>query len=118
MIEVGGKGNGGSLKIRVGYPTITGVEYTSAPDGSDSFRITGAGFANGNVAVTAQLNGEDVDLPNTFFVGQPFPDGTEHHVLCLEEKTQETGQEAGSLLVRVESPAGSGNISNQFLFTR
>ena len=105
------------MKIRAGYPTITGVEYTSAPDGSDSLKISGAGFVNGNVAVTAQLDGEDVALPNMFFVGPPLPDGTDTTLFAWKKKLKKLVKR-GSLLVRVESPAGSGNISNRFLFTR
>lgn len=117
LIEASGKEIGGSLKIRAGYPTITGVEYTSAPDGSDSFKISGAGFVNGNVAVTAQLDGEDVELPNVFFARPPLPDGTDTTLFAWKKKLKKLVKR-GSLLVRVESPAGSGNISNRFLFTR
>ena len=117
LIVVSGKGSGGLLKIRAGYPTITGVEYTSAPDGSDSLKITGAGFVNGNVAVTAQLDGEDVALPNMFFVGPPQPDGTDTTLFAWKKKLKKLVKR-GSLVVRVESPAGSGNISNRFFFTR
>lgn len=117
LIEASGKGTGGSLKIRAGFPTITGFEYTKAPDGSDSFKISGAGFVNGNVAVTAQLDGEDVPLPNLFFVGPPLPDGTDTTLFAWKKKLKKLVKR-GSLLVRVESPIGSGNISNKFLFTR
>lgn len=117
LIVASGKGSGGVLKIRAGYPTITGVEYTTAPDGSDSFKISGAGFASGNVAVTAQLDGEDVALPNLFFVGPSLPDGTDTTLFAWKKKLKKLVKR-GSLLVRVESPAGSGNISNMFRFTR
>jgi len=117
LIVASGKGSGGSLKIRAGYPTITGVEYTSAPDGSDSFKISGAGFVNGNAAVTAQVDGEDIRLPNMFFVGPALPDGTDTTLFAWKKKLKKLVKR-GSLLVRVESPAGSGNISNIFLFTR
>ena len=103
LIVVSGKGSGGLLKIRAGYPTITGVEYTSAPDGSDSLKITGAGFVNGNAAVTAQLDGEDVALPNMFFVGPPQPDGTDTTLFAWKKKLKKLVKR-GSLVVRVESP--------------
>jgi len=117
LIEAGGKTGGGMLKIRAGSPTITAVEYTSAPDGSDSFRISGSGFVNGNAAVTAQLDGEDVLLPNMSFVGPPLPDGTDTTLYAWKKKLKKLVKR-GSLILRVESPAGSGNISNRFLFAR
>jgi hypothetical protein len=117
MIEASGKGSGGALKIRAGYPTITGVEYTTAPDGSNVLRITGAGFRADNASVTAQLNGEDVALPNILSIGPPLPDGTDSTLFAAKKKLKKLVKR-GSLLIRVESPVGSGNISNSFLFTR
>lgn len=117
LIEASGKATGGFLKIRAGFPTITGVEYTSAPDGSDALKITGAGFMSGNAAVTVQLDGEDIALPNMFFTSQPLPDGTDTTLFAWKKKLKKLVKR-GSLLVRIESPAGSGNISNMFLFTR
>jgi hypothetical protein len=117
LIETSGKGSGGSLKIRAGYPTITGVEYTSAPDDSPALKITGAGFFANSAAVTVQLDGEDIALPNVFSVGPPLPDGTDTVFYATKKKLKKLVKR-GSLLVRVESPAGSGNLSNSFLFTR
>jgi hypothetical protein len=117
LIVASGKGGGGVLKIRVGYPTITGVEYTPAPDGSDALRITGAGFHAGSAAVTVELNGEDIALPNIFSAGPPLPDGSDSSFYATKKKLRKLVKR-GSLLVRVETPAGSGNVSNSFLFTR
>jgi len=117
LIEASGKGSGGSLKIRVGYPTITGVEYTPAPDGSDALRITGSGFQTASAAVTVQLDGEDIALPNIFTAGAPLPDGTDTSFYATKKKLRKLVKR-GSLLVRVETPAGSGKVSNAFLFTR
>jgi hypothetical protein len=117
LIEVSGKGSGGLLRIRVGYPTITGIEFTTGPDDSKALRITGAGFSAGNVAVTAQLDGEDIPLPNIFSAGPTLPDGTQTAFYASKKKLKKLVKR-GSLLVRVESPAGSGNLSNSFLFTR
>lgn len=117
LIEVSGKGSGGSLKVRAGYPTITGVEFTSAPDGSDALLITGAGFFARNAAITAQLDGEDIPLPNVFTAGPPVPDGTDTILYATRKKLKKLVKR-GSLLIRIESPIGSGNISNRFLFTR
>ena len=115
LIEASGKGAGGSLRIRVGYPMITSIQFTSVPFG-DALEIDGAGFASGNATVTAQLDGEDVPLPNTFFLGPPLPDGTDTVVFATKKKLRKLFKR-GSLLVRVESPAGSGHVSNAFLFT-
>jgi len=117
LIEASGKGSGGSLKVRVGYPTITRVEFTSAPDGSDALLITGAGFFARNAAITAQLDSEDIALPNVFTAGPPLPDGTDTNLYATRKKLKKLVKR-GSLLIRVESPIGSGNISNRFLFTR
>jgi hypothetical protein len=116
LIEVSGKGVGGSLRIRVGYPMITSIQFTSAPDGSDSLQISGAGFINGSVTVNAQQNGSDIALPGIFFNNPPFADGTETTVFATRKKLRKILRH-GSLLVRVESPAGSGHVSNPFLFT-
>lgn len=117
LIEVSGKGSGGLLKIRVGYPTITGIERTNAPDGTDSLMITGAGFFVRDAAVTVQVDGEDIALPNVFTAGPPQPDGTDTTFYATKKKLKRVVKR-GDLLVRVESPIGSGNISNMFLFTR
>jgi hypothetical protein len=117
LIEASGKGSGGTLRIHVGYPTITNVEYTPAPDGTDALRITGSGFHAGNAAVTVQLDGEDIPLPNVVAAGPPLPDGTDTSFYAWKKKLRKLVKR-GSLLVRVETPAGSGNISNSFLFTR
>ncbi len=119
LIEVSGKGSGGLLKIRSGYPTISGIEYTRAPDESLALKITGAGFYDNNVSVTVQLNGdgEEIALPNIFPASPLLPDGTDTVFYATKAKLKKLVKH-GSLLVRVESPAGSGNISNAFLFTR
>ena len=117
LIVASGKGSGGSLKIRAGYPTITGVEYTTALDGTNVLKITGAGFIATNAAVTAQLDGEDIDLPNIISLGPPLPDGTDSTLYATKKKLRKLVKR-GNLLVRVESPAGSGNVSNNFLLTR
>lgn len=117
LIEASGKASGGLLKIRSGYPTITGVEFTSAPDGSDALKIAGAGFVNGNGVVTVQQAGSDIDLPNVLSFGAPHGDGTVTTIFATKKKLKKLVKR-GSLLVRVESPAGSGSVSNSVFFTR
>jgi len=117
LIEVSGKSSSGLLKLHVGYPTITNVQFTSAPNGSDSLQIEGAGFINGNLAVSAQQNGSDIGLTGVLFNSPPFADGTQSTLFATRKKLRKIVRR-GSLLVRVESPAGSGNFSNSFLFTQ
>ena len=114
LIEASGKGAGGSLRIRVGYPVITAIQFTSVPFG-DALEIFGAGFVRDNATVTAQLDGEDIALPNVSFFGLPLPDGSDGVVYASKKKLRKLFKR-GSLLVRVESPVGSGHVSNQFLF--
>jgi hypothetical protein len=117
LIEVSGKGAGGSLKIRIGYPIITRIRFPpTVPVFGDALEIDGAGFVSGNATVTAQLAGEDISLPQVFFFGFPLPDGTDTAVFASKKKLRKLLKH-GSLLVRVESPVGSGRVSNQFLFT-
>lgn len=113
LIEASGKGSGGSLKIRVGYPTITDVEFVRAPQ--DALFITGASFTR-DAAVTVRSDGEDIPLPTVFSFGPPGPN-TDALVYATKKKLKKLVNR-GSLLVRLESPVGSGNISNSFLFTR
>lgn len=113
LIEASGKGSGGLLKIRVGYPTITRVEFVRAPQ--DALFITGASFTR-NAAVTVQSDGEDIPLPTVFSFGPPAPN-TDALIYATKKKLKKLVNR-GSLLVRLESPVGSGNISNSFLFTR
>ncbi len=118
LIEASGKGSGGSLKIRVGYPEITSIVFTSSPiDGSDALEIHGAGFVKADAVVTAQVNGEDIPLPNVLFVGPPLPGPTDTLFYASKKKLRKLFR-SGSALVRVESPAGSGRVSNSFLFAR
>jgi hypothetical protein len=113
LIEASGKGSGGLLKIRVGYPTITRVEFVRVPQ--DALFITGASFTR-NAAVTVQADGEDIPLPTVFSFGPPGAN-TDALVYATKKKLKKLVNR-GSLLVRLESPVGSGNISNSFLFTR
>lgn len=117
LIEVSGKGSGGTLKLRAGYPTITGIEYTTGPDDFPSLKITGAGFIANNCTVIAQQEGADIVLPNVFPSGAALPDGSNAALFANKKKLKKVVKR-GSILVRVESPSGSGNISNTFLFTR
>lgn len=118
LIEASGKGRGGSLALRLGNPTITGIEYTDGPDGKSALKITGAGFVDGQAVVIVQKGGSDEALPTTFFGNDRQGDGTVTTLFGTKKKLKKLVKPGKTVLVRVESPAGSGRVSNQFSFTR
>jgi hypothetical protein len=118
FIEVSGKASGGLLRLGVGKPVITGVEYTSAPDGSDALRITGAGFKEGDMAVTVSRDGEPNLMTTIIPVGERQDDGTLTTVYATKRKLKKLVKRRRTVVISVESPAGSGRTSNQFVFTR
>jgi hypothetical protein len=118
LIEVTGKGNGGTLRLRVGYPTITRIEYPPAPKGDETLRITGAGFSENNVAVTMTKSGDVFALSKVTFSGQRQGDGTFNQIAATRKKLRKVIHSGDTVVVSVESPAASGRISNQYVFTR
>jgi len=118
LIDVAGKGSGGPLQLRAGYPTVTTISYTPGPDGRPSLQLTGAGFVNGSAQVIVQASGSDTVLTDTFFTGQPQGDGTVNSIFGTKRKLKKLVQPGLPLLVRVESPIGSGRQSVPFPFTR
>ena len=118
LIEVSGKVSGGNLQLRIGYPTVIGVEYTKGPDGTDALKITGAGFINNDSVVTVTKGGEDNQLPTTFFSGVQQGDGTFTSIFATKKKLKKLVKKKKTVIVRVESPSGSGRISVPFSFTR
>jgi hypothetical protein len=118
IIEVSGKGSGGLLRLSLGKPVITGVEYTPAPDGSDALRITGAGFRNGDVTVIVSRDGEPNLMTTIIPAGERQDDGTLTAIYATKKKLKKLVKRRRTLVISVESPAGSGRISNQFVFTR
>jgi hypothetical protein len=118
LIEVSGKGSGGSLRIQMGYPTITAVEYTSAPDDSDALKITGAGFVIDNATVIVQKEGTDTPLSKLFFTGDRQGDGTTTSFYATKKKLKKLIKRGNTVVAQIESPAGSGRMSVPFSFTR
>jgi hypothetical protein len=118
LIEVSGKGNGGSLALSLGKPVITGVEYASAPDGSDALRITGAGLRDGDMLVTVNKKGELTPLTTIFAAGERQDDGTLTSIFATKKKLKKLVKRGKTVVVSIESPAGSGRTSNRFAFTR
>jgi hypothetical protein len=118
MIEVSGKGSGGSLIFNLGKPVITGVEYTTAPDGSEALRITGAGFRDGDTIVTVSKNGDPNPLTTVIAASERQDDGTLTAIFATKKKLKKLVKNRKTVVISIESPAGSGHISNQFVFTR
>jgi hypothetical protein len=118
LIEAVGKGNGGALHLRLGFPTISEVSFTRGPDGSKSLRITGAGFTNGSASVVVRKDGEDNILPTTFFSSTVEGDGTVTQLFATKKKLKKLVKKGQPVVVTVESPAGSGRTSRPFTFTR
>jgi hypothetical protein len=118
LIEVTGKGSGGTLRLRVGSPTVTRVEFPPAPKGSEFLRITGAGFSENNVAVSINKDGDVIALPNVTFTGQRQGDGTYSEITATRKKLRKVIKPGDSVTVTVESPAASGRVSNSVVFTR
>lgn len=118
LIEVSGKGSGGTLRLRSGFPVITGVEFKAGPDGEKALRITGAGFADGSAIVSVNKGGEVSALPTTFYAGERQGDATVTMIFGSKKKLKKLVKPGKTIIVSVESPAGSGRVSNQFVFTR
>jgi hypothetical protein len=118
LIQVSGKGSGGNLRLRLGFPTVTAVEYTDGPDGSKSLKLIGSGFVNNDAVVTVNKDGEDTQLPTTFFSGPQQSDGTFTVIFGTKKKLKKLVKKRKTIVVRVESPAGSGRFSVPFSFTR
>ncbi|MEN3335757.1 MAG: hypothetical protein V7641_5122 [Blastocatellia bacterium] len=118
LIEVTGKGSGGTLRLRVGCPTITRIDYPPAPKGDETLRITGAGFRENDVAVSMNKAGDVIALPKLTFTGQRQGDGTFNQISAARKKLRKVIRSGDTVIVTVESPATSGRVSNQFVFTR
>ena len=118
LIEVTGKGSGGTLRLRVGYPTITRIEFPPAPTGSEVLRITGAGFRENDVAAAIDKAGEVLPLTSITFTGQRQDDGTFNEITATRKKLRKKIKPGNTVTVTAESPASSGHTSNSYVFTR
>jgi len=118
LIEVSGKTTGGLLKLRVGFPTVASLEYTTGPDGSASLRVTGSGFLVNNSQVIVTRDGDEIALPFTFYTGARQADGTVTELFGTRKKLKKVVPGGIPVIVRVESPVGSGRFSLPFTFVR
>jgi hypothetical protein len=118
LIEASGKTGGGLLKLRLGNPTITNVEFKKDPNGEKALRITGAGFTDGTATVSVIKDGNLTVLPTLTFSGEKQGDGTVISLFATVKKLKKLVKSGETVTVTIESPAGSGRLSNQFLFTR
>jgi hypothetical protein len=118
LIEAAGKGSGGTLRLRIGYPTITGVEYPPAAKGSETLIISGAGFSENNVTVSMTKAGDVIALNKVVFTGQRQGDGTFNEISASRKKLRKVIHSGDTVTLTVESPATSGRVSNRFVFTR
>jgi hypothetical protein len=118
LIEASGKAGGGTLRLRVGFPTITSAEYITAPDGSDALKLIGAGFVNGDARINVFKNGEPNLMTTTIFGAPIQGDNTATEMITYKKKLKKVVKKRKTVEIELESPAGSGRLANPFSFTR
>lgn len=118
LIQAGGRGLGGNLKLRIGYPTVTAAEYLTLPDGSEFIRVFGAGFVENSASMIIQKDGEDTPLTTVNFINARQGDNTYTELRGTRKKLRKLVKPGRSAYVRIESPIGSGRVSVPFFFTR
>ncbi|HEY7914831.1 MAG TPA: sialidase family protein [Blastocatellia bacterium] len=118
FVVVGGKNSGGQVRARIGHPAISKVEFKKGPDRSKSLKITGAGFALNNSRVIVRFDGGDNEMTSVFYTGAQHADGTVAEIFATRSKLKKLVKSGRTVLVQVESPAGSGRFSNVYSFTR
>jgi hypothetical protein len=118
LIQAGGRGVGGNLKLRLGYPTVTAAEYLTLPDGSEFIRVIGSGFVENSATMIIQKDGEDTPLTSVNFVNARQGDSTYTELRGTKKKLRKLVKPGRSAFVRIESPSGSGRVSVPFFFTR
>jgi hypothetical protein len=118
LIQAGGRGLGGNLKLRLGYPTVTSVEYLILPDASEFIRVLGAGFVENSATIIIQKDGEDIPLTTVNFINVRQGDGTYIELRGTRKKLRKLIKPGKSAFIKVESPIGSGRVSVPYFFTR
>ncbi|MBI3653436.1 MAG: exo-alpha-sialidase [Acidobacteria bacterium] len=118
LIGVSGKGQGGNLKLRVGYPTVTFADYFTADDGTEYIRVRGAGFVGSNAAMVIRKDDGDTSLTSVMFIGARQGDGSFTELWGTKKKLRKLVKPGRSARIFVESPIGSGRLSVPFFFVR
>ncbi|HEU4388818.1 MAG TPA: hypothetical protein VFV34_13535 [Blastocatellia bacterium] len=118
FIEVAAKGTGGVFNLRVGYPTVTSVEYGFAPDESRALQISGAGFLDANTQVIVRRGGVDEALPTTFYGGSRQSDGSFGLIYGFRKKIKKILPPGEPVLVIVKSPVAGDLLSVPYQFVR
>jgi hypothetical protein len=117
LIEVSGKGSGGTLRLRIGLPTAVDVGFKKAPDGSKALKISGAGFVDGNARVSIRIGDTETELPTLFFLDRQA-DGTAATMYATRNKLKKLVKAGTTVLVSIESTSGSNSFAVPFFFTR
>lgn len=116
VIEISGKGSGGTLQLRIGFPTISEVDYLSDGMNNDSLSVRGAGFpANGVISV--QPPNTDAELLATSVV-ESQGDGTVTLLDATRKKLRKLFKGGKIVTVKVVPANGIGLESDPFMFKR
>jgi hypothetical protein len=116
LIEVSGKGSGGTSQIKLGFPTITEVQYVSDGVNADFLTVRGAGFAS-NGAVSVQPPGGDAEVLATT-IGGSQGDGTATFLTANRKKMKKLIKPGKTVTIKVVPANGVGAESATFLFKR
>lgn len=118
LIEVSGKGGGGNLQLRFGFPTATFADYLVTADGSEFVRVFGASFVENNSTMIIRKEDGDTPLTTVNVAGQRQGDGSFAELRGTKKKLRKLIKPGRSAIVIIESPSGSGHFSVPLLFTR
>ena len=116
LIEVSGKGSGGTSHLKVGFPTITEVEYVNDGVNPPFLTVRGAGFP-GNSAVSVQPPNGDAEVLATTVAGSQG-DGTATFLTANRKKLKKLIKANKTVTIKVVPANGIGSESGTFLFRR
>lgn len=116
LIEISGKGTGGTSQLRVGFPTITEAEYVVDGVNPPFLTVRGAGFP-GNAAVSVQPPNGDAEVLATT-VGGSQGDGTATFLTANRKKLKKLIKANKTVMIKVVPSNGIGLESGTFLFRR
>ncbi|MEW6128409.1 MAG: sialidase family protein [Acidobacteriota bacterium] len=118
LIEVAAKGTGGNLQIRLGFPTIISAQYTVAPNGAESVKVTGAGFIENNSLMIVTKNGEDIPMTTHIVDGARQGDNTFAQIFGTRKKIHKVIKPNKTVVLRIESPVGGNRVTQSIKFVR